>query len=341
DSSLIFSFTNFTPTSSLQYRQALGLAKWNYFSDSVMWKKSYIIDSDSFNFYYPSFSRLISPEKIIVAGYVNASPNHRFGFLLEINTNTGQIQKQILFPQNGVDHRSKLIRVCKDSENNIYVTSVLAEQEDLLPFGIIFKLSENFELLWAKKIIVENFFPARFSAEILPDQSLLFVYYAEQELPVIVGKINPNGELLWHKGFEFYQPVVSILDNGSIIMTSGTKYFPDGSSEPGFLVAKTDTITNIDDCPQLNSCLYLDTINLHFYDANWIIRPATIALRPLDSIVFVPTDSTLFSPYCSNLQPPNPFFTLPDTVCAGTCLQPDSTFNRLAHHVEWRISGPM
>jgi len=73
-------------------------------------------------------------------------------------------------------------------------------------------------------------------------------------------------------------------------------------------------------------------------DIEWGIEAAEIASSPLE--VFISDFSMEFTPHCNSPTPPTPYFTLPDTICIGDCLSPDSIYNRLAHQVEWYISGP-
>ena len=55
---------------------------------------------------------------------------------------------------------------------------------------------------------------------------------------------------------------------------------------------------------------------------------------------FTFSDTTLTtSDFCDIPEPPNPEFTLPDTVCLQSKVEANNLYNHFAHGIEWQISG--
>ncbi|RME41481.1 MAG: hypothetical protein D6794_00545, partial [Deltaproteobacteria bacterium] len=339
DSTLLFSLIDYTPIIDSIYKIGLKLTKWNYSKDSIEWTKNYLTADNNTQEYHVSHLTKLSNGRCIMAGFFGSGTDFS-GFLMEFSPANGEIIRAVAFPQYDIDPFSKLIRISEDSENNLFISSTHKDSQNNKS-GIIFKLSPEWNLLWAKKIIAKNYSPTRFATTTIDDGNILFVLYTDKELPVIIGHISSNGNLLWHNGLEFHSPYVILSEADGVYFISGKKYAPDGTSSPGIIVAKTTAEGELTNCPQLNACIQLEPFNIQLYPVQWLSVPSTIQFVDMDTVILEFKSIFNASPYCSNLQPPNPFFSLPDTVCAGTCLQPDSTFNRLAHHVEWHIAGPM
>jgi len=203
--------------------------------------------------------------------------------------------------------------------------------------GVIVKLDSNYEVLWSRRLLAEHF--SCTGLELQPDQEggVYFAYSTHGDFPVIFGQLNSAGDLLWYKGYSFYEPKIAIGKDGSLFFLSGRKYLDDGSSLPALVLAKTDSLGNIAGCPQYDVCLTTDTFFFEIEHDVWSqgdgfeLSPKNIAFEGAEAFL---------TPYCGTPTPPTPYFSLPDTICAGDCLSPDSIYNRLAHQVEWYISGP-
>lgn len=203
--------------------------------------------------------------------------------------------------------------------------------------GFIAKLDSNYTLLWAKKLSAEQFPAKGIRVRALPDGGMIFVYHTFGDLPVIAGKISTDGEILWYRGFSFFEPVVDIGADGSVFFFSAKKYFEDGSWVEAPVIAKTTAEGHINQCPQFDACLNLIEMDIPFTEYQWITEPAPeLADIPVEAVP-MPFD---FIPHCGTPAPPSPYFVLPDTICNSLCLSPDSLANRFAHHVKWHITGP-
>ena len=225
-----------------------------------------------------------------------------------------------------------------DADGNVWVAGAKRVDYEVTEVYII-KLDEEYNFLWKRRLFAENF-PYR-TIDVVPSQdgNIVFTYVAQGNLPVIYGKITPDGELLWFKGFSFYWPVFEVLPDGTLYFLGQRKYYEDGTWEDAGIVSKTDENGDIADCPQYDACLELipeydvEIMPVEWESYPWYPLDDTLSFRIKD------IEATL-TPHCGSPPPPTPYFTLPDTICAGDCLSPDSIYNRLAHQVEWYISGP-
>ncbi len=228
-----------------------------------------------------------------------------------------------------------------DDQGNVYVTGIFSKNinpSETQNVGMIFKFDSSYQLMWAKELQVEQFEASRIAIQLDGESNLIFTYTATGDLPVIYGKLDANGNLLEYQGFSFYDPAMDILADGSVFFFSPKRYLSDGSSEEAFVVAKTDVDGQIHDCPQYPACIEIVDRDVEFVEVNWIGEEGITISSPLE--MYLSDFPMELSSHCNSPTAPTPYFTLPDTICAGDCLSPDSLYNRLAHHVEWYISGP-
>jgi gliding motility-associated-like protein len=227
-----------------------------------------------------------------------------------------------------------------DTAGNLVIFGTINSQPGSQFYGdasFILKFSPDLEFLWGKRLEAEHFDYLNMDVSAFPDGRLFFVYATPGDLPVLAGEISPEGELLDYRGYSFFDPLIRIGADQSIYFASPTKYLPDGSKEYAPLLAKTDSEGNIEGCPGYSACLELLDIEVTPFALTWEVEEAPVL--PMENVV-TENFSITATPYCGSPEPPSPVFFLPDTVCQSTCLYPDSLRNRLAHQVEWRISGP-
>ena len=225
-----------------------------------------------------------------------------------------------------------------DKFGNIYLVGRLYNEEEDKYDGFLLKINESYEVLWCKLFYADQYDCYDFKLALGPTNTLAFAYISVGEFPVIFGEVTLDGQLLWKNGFSAYDPSVAIGEDGAFYFTSSKKYFPDASYIYRLLLAKTDANGHINDCPEFNACLELYDISPPVFEELEWIRSDGYSL-PAMPVTLMPAN-VFSSPYCGSPTPPHPYFVLPDTICAGDCLSPDSTYNRLAHQVEWYITGP-
>ena len=225
-----------------------------------------------------------------------------------------------------------------DDENNLVITGITKVSDTLSreskPF--IAKFDSNLDLVWAKRLFAENFPYEGLKHRVFPNGEVIFVYNTNGDLPVIVGKLDSDGNLLWHRGYSFFNPEIQIGSDGSIYFLSPQRYLPDGTAEPATLLAKADPNGDIDDCPQFDACLTLFDMDIPYERWDWIREPAdTFGTYNATITPFITTTED----YCGTPAKPTAFFSLPDTICQNTILEPDSLNNRSAHATQWTITG--
>ncbi|WP_456371180.1 hypothetical protein, partial [Thermodesulfatator atlanticus] len=130
------------------------------------------------------------------------------------------------------------------------------------PFGagenkaFVLKLSETGEFKWVRYFEAENFDTYILKCSSPPSGEVFFTFVATGNLPVIFGKLSPEGDLEWYKGLSFYRPVIYVNSSGSTYFSSQRKYYEDGSWEDGtLLIARADSLGEIENCPQYEACL--------------------------------------------------------------------------------------
>jgi len=225
-----------------------------------------------------------------------------------------------------------------DNEENIIVGGQIINHDVMFDNerdGFIAKFDSELNLLWAKKLVADNFTIEGIRLRATENGDIIFVYNTLGDLPVIIGNLDKDGNLNWANGNSTFDPHISI-SNSSIYYFSNRKYFSDGTSEPAYMLSKSDIKGEFENCPQFNSCLSLFDLEIPFTEWNWK-KDTSESLTNID--VAIDTLQFRFTDHCGTPPPPTPFFTFPDTICQNECLTPDSLFNRLAHAVEWTITG--
>ena len=226
-----------------------------------------------------------------------------------------------------------------DALGNVYISGRVGDEDQSEETsGFIAKLDSTYEVVWAKRFFAENFPCTDLVIETTPENELFFAYVTEGDLPIISGKLTSEGELLWNRGYSFFKPAIAINPDGAIYFAGGKKYYPDGSWEPYVQIARADAEGEFEACPQFDACLEVYDMDFVLEEYQWIKSSTGPDLEAVE-IELIPQNLTT-TPYCGSPTPPHPYFYLPDTICAGECLTPDSTYNRLAHQVEWYITGP-
>jgi gliding motility-associated-like protein len=200
--------------------------------------------------------------------------------------------------------------------------------------GIIVKLDEDLNLVWSRLVCVENFGVGIITAIGAPDGTVVFSYSVDGDFPTILGRISPSGELEYYRGYGIPENLPKTDAEGRMYIARS--FYPDGALFSTSYIIKTDPNGDIDGCPQFDACVTLEEIDIETV-------PITVTREPIPHIE--PTPVSVYpaefytEPYCVTPEPPNALFHLPERVCEGTCLSPDSIFNATANHVEWRILG--
>lgn len=234
-----------------------------------------------------------------------------------------------------------------DDMGNIYISGLVLRDTSFLLCsngsgnrlysGFVAKLNPELEVEWCKELIAENFAAGIINMSVSPVGEVVFAAASVCDLPVITGKLSPDGELQWVRGYEFFQPDIDVAADGSISFLSLQEYLPDGSLETGVLVARVPPDGELPSCPQFDACLRAEDMALPIEPLSWEHTPGPVLE---DVEVLGATTSFEPVPHCSTPPVPSAFFELPDTLCAGSGASPDTLQNRNAHAALWEIEGP-
>lgn len=253
-----------------------------------------------------------------------------------------------LIPENQYND-SRVFDAGTDDLGNVYIAGRIQRDTglrycgfpnsvgDLPTNAFIAKFDANLEQVWCKELIAENFYCNGITIKVSPQGEVVFTDVSICELPIIAGKLSPEGELLWTRGYEFLSPSIYIADDGSMAFLTRWKYSPDGSGELGVILARVGPDGELPQCPQFDACLWVEDMELTTRQLEWERIPG-----PDLPDLPVQTAEAGFQaePYCGTPPKPSPFFELPDTVCSMDCPVPDTLLSRLAQAVEWVIEGP-
>ncbi len=294
------------------------------------------------------------PMQIINAGYtfypqeIEAFPNGDFSVLNQMSFSgtssyyfsltrismNGNVKNSVVMEGND---KLQIKDQSIDGNGNVYLSGHIYSPEKGYNEGFVAKMDQNYHLLWAKKLTAEAFPSVILKIKSFSNGGVIFTYVTNGDLPVIAGKISSEEELLWHRGYSFYLPEITIGQDSSVYFSSAKKYYEDGTWEYSPIIAKTNSDGIIEGCEQFDACLELVDIDLGFTEEFWdrFDAPGLASYEvEVEPITFTAT------PHCGTPTPPRAEFSFPDTLCQYSCASPTNLKNRLANRVEWSIVGP-
>ena len=333
DSKVIYPILSNTSSSNNDYT---GFTLLDLATGSLIWSNFYINTSLDWDLFTPiSFISLPNSGYISLcrSRYLNTGGTLE---LLKIDQ-IGNVLKSVNLKSNGnnISH-VPLSEMNTDQDGNIYVPAGINNPDLGYNEALIIKLDSDLNFIWAKRLHAENFSLLSFNIKTFQDGSTVFSYATFSDLPIIVGKISSEGQLLWHRGYGFFDPRMGISRDSSIVFYTYLKYLDNGETAISNILVKTTPDGEIEGCPQFDACIELIDIDIQTEEVHWVSEPAPMPV-PVEITVSDGTFTT--QDYCGTPPPPTADFMLPDTICQYECLVPDSTNNRYAHHVEWHITG--
>lgn len=228
-----------------------------------------------------------------------------------------------------------------DSDDNIYISGKVDVEPDWntnnREEGFIAKFNADFELIWSKRVSAEKFEIRGIPIRVSEDGELSFAYFTDGNFPLIAGKLNADGNLLWEHGYNYYSPLIEVDEKGALYILGNGRLLTDGSFVKDAILAKTNISGEIKDCPRFDGCISIIDLDLPSTSFNWVrqnsdtLAEITFKIRSFPATV---------SDYCATMPKPTPFFYLPDTICEQECFVPDSLSNALANDIEWTITDP-
>ena len=329
--------------------RSIPITKFN-FDGSINWAYNYF--PSSFNNHHSLIFRNIvelNDNEILVGAafnwVVNGSPNGRQRNSFLKLSDKGEIIDNIVLQQpsntNGDTVYFYRTNIEKDTFGNLYFPGFIVNSSNTSfkndREAVILRLDSDFNFVWGKRLSVEEFENDNLKIKAFPNGEVLFIINSKKDLPVISGKLDDNGNLLWNRGYEFKTPEVEIGQDESLYFASAKKYYPDGTWEFANMVSKTKPDGTIDGCPQFVACVTVHDIGEVFFEKWEWERDTAPSFRFLN--FSIDTLNVSLEDHCGTPRPPTPYFVTPDTICQNECLRPDSLYNHLAHAVEWTITG--
>jgi gliding motility-associated-like protein len=305
--------------------ELIGISSVDLTTEEVLWSYRYL-DNSNIGMAPRAFISLDNGQLIVLS----LSSSRRFLVSLNENGEVVNTAELLFYNQN---YSIRKMRLMTSGDLLLFgISTTLGEDRK----GIIIKVSPSFQVEWGRAILVENFNGV--DIDVASDQNgiIYFSFRADADFPIVLGRISADGQLLSNQGYGL-QGWPEVDQQGSLYLF-GNEFpsVPGNWSETHALIVKTDPDGNIDNCPQFDACVTLEDIDIQTV-------PITVTREPIPHIE--PTPVSVYpaefytEPYCVTPEPPSALFHLPERVCEGTCLSPDSIFNATANHVEWRILG--
>ncbi len=319
---------------------SLRLALLSANAGELVWSNLYIPDSSVSLLNYgtsPSVPVFLDGSMSVLGGEAISSNWMQNFFLLRIDM-MGNVMNSVFISDTTWQVSTHVI----SNTNDVYLVGRIPyfylENGNTGYDGFVAKLNADYELLWVRRFHADEYSCRTFNVSLNQNGELLFAYVSYGEFPVIIGSLSDEGQLLYQKGYAFYNPQIAVNEEGGAVFTSGLKYAVDGSYSLGLVVAQTDTYGSIESCLPFETCLEIyDDLSFSLDSCFWeIVTASDLTSLPLEvSSIDLNTE-----PYCSRPPFPSSYFTVLDTFCQNTCWSPDSLQNTFANAVRWEISGP-
>jgi gliding motility-associated-like protein len=203
---------------------------------------------------------------------------------------------------------------------------------------LLIRLDDNLNVLWSRVFFADHFDYTRAELAALPGGTVALAYSTQGAYPVILAKLDATGEIIWQKGYPLYEPLLKVFSDGSLLMATRWHFDEQGNRFQKAIIAKTDTLGNIEGCETSPTCLQESPMSVLHTDMSIALEeiPFDLNIVPLN----VGNTALPTSPFCEIPPPPSPRFDLPDTLCQGSCLRSEGFSNLYAHGIEWSVRGP-
>jgi gliding motility-associated-like protein len=230
--------------------------------------------------------------------------------------------------------------------DQMYVASdgiyLLGKTKEPYPFtgnnsnAMLVKFDFDLNVEWARVYYADAFNYSTSTMQVIED-GLMLGYSTFGAFPVVLAKLDFNGNILWERGYPHYEPQLDVRSDGSLLITTPLHFDETGALTPQLIITQTDSEGNLLNCETYETCLYVQEVPLP-------LDTMTIELVETDSLIDLPVlvepASFSFSEFCDIPEPPSPEFGFPDTLCVGSSGWATDQYNVLASQVEWTLTGP-
>lgn len=124
-------------------------------------------------------------------------------------------------------------------------------------------LDRNLEFQWAKVFHAQAFDYANATLNLAADGTLVLGYSTFGAYPVVLARLDADGNILWQKGYPLYEPQIDALGDGGLLLTTQRHFDATGALFPKMIIARTDPQGDIQGCPTFPACLESSPLSLN------------------------------------------------------------------------------
>ncbi|TAK35503.1 MAG: gliding motility-associated C-terminal domain-containing protein [Saprospiraceae bacterium] len=203
---------------------------------------------------------------------------------------------------------------------------------------MLVKMDWNLNVQWARVYHASSFEYNKATLSTANDGTLTLGYSTFGAFPVILAKLDAQGNILWQKGYPLFEPQIDAMPDGSLLLAAANHFDSTGAIFPKIIIAKTDSIGNIEGCQSFPTCLKTNTVSFSVNDFELENEPGSLDTILPPNFFVEPTQFT-FSDFCDIPPAPSPEFSIPDTICAMDSITTLAPANVNAHGTLWHLTG--
>jgi gliding motility-associated-like protein len=298
--------------------------------------------SNSLRLFKPGFDDLR-----FEANEIGFLPGEAYYISGKFDTSNGSGQEEYFIMKLNLDGTPSIMKtIGEHAINQLYVSKegiyLLGKSTAAFSFtdnkgnAVLAKFTPDLELEWANIYHGQAFEYANATLNLAPDGTLVLGYSTFGAFPVVLARLDGEGNILWQRGYPLYEPEIDAFSDGALLLTTRRHFDSTGALFTKRIIAKTDPDGNIPNCPTFPACLESNPITLELGSFEAEVLPGD-TLIPLH--LDVEPAQFSFSDFCDIPPPPSPNFIFPDTLCFGDSSITVDTYNKLAQKNEWHLSG--
>ncbi|MFQ5448152.1 MAG: gliding motility-associated C-terminal domain-containing protein, partial [Saprospiraceae bacterium] len=203
---------------------------------------------------------------------------------------------------------------------------------------MLVKMDWSLNVLWARVYHADSFEYNKATLSTSSDGTLTLGYSTFGAFPVILAKLDAQGNILWQKGYPLFEPQIDAMPDGSLLLAASNHFDSTGAVFPKIIIAKTDSTGNIEGCQTFPTCLKAKAVSFTVNDFEMEDIPDSLETEPPPNIIVEPTQFT-FSDFCDIPPAPSPDFSIPDTICVMDSITALAPGNVNAHGTLWQLTG--
>jgi gliding motility-associated-like protein len=286
----------------------------------MVWAKALVLDAPSWVSHRPAIAELAGGGYLFGGSFWNTASS---GILIK-TTDNGQ-------PIWGKSFSKFNIRDAAEFSNGQLLISGISNDASKIVFT---KLTAGGDVIWAKAIANEGISVSR-NVTVTSTNDIIIRTGVGSKLTGIL-KLDENGALQWGRGY----PAGNILwglpqatqDGGFAFLIPS--YSVDTASQAGLLKVNSEGL--LPGCESIDLCVDIEDFFTETSPLSWVEKNVNYDTAFESSLVPI---NVLSEDYCAPLEIPSPTFQLPDSICAGDRIAPDSLAQANAGSWWWTFEG--